>query len=166
MRSRIYTCASAFIGEWPLFNRKDSSIRFRVKLESNMKRLVDYLGSLRGGKIALWCYLLWYLAMAAFYFDPRPSLWLNSVGISVVIGTALVLSVIPPAGLKAMEKWAVARLYMMPFFVSSFGALIKDRGFVAVFSPSLRDNLIAIGACALFVACAYLARELRPRAAS
>lgn len=117
-----------------------------------MKRIVHYLGSLRAGKIALWCYLIWYLVMAHFYFDARPALWINSLGISLVIGTALVLSVLPPAGLRAMEKWVLARLFLMPFCVSSFAALIKDRGFFAVFSPSVSENLLATAACAGFVA--------------
>jgi hypothetical protein len=128
-------------------------------------RLTNYLASLRPGKIALWCYLIWYIVMAYFYFDPRPALWINSLGISAVIGTGLLLSVMPAAGVRAMDKWAVARLYMMPIGVSSFAALIKDRGFVVVFSPSLHENLIAAGACTLFVVCTWLARSLRPQAA-
>lgn len=126
-----------------------------------MSKLFHYLGTLRAGKIALWCYLIWYLAMTAFYFDARPALWVNSLGISIVIGAALVLSVLPPAGLRAMEKWAVARLFIMPFCVSSFAALIKDRGFVIVFSPSARENLLAAGACAVFVAAAMLCKSRR-----
>jgi hypothetical protein len=126
-----------------------------------MNRLLDYLGTLRAGKIALWCYLIWYLVMAYFYFDPRPALWINSLGISAVIGTGLLLSVMPAGGVRAIDKWAVARLYMMPVGVSSFAALIKDRGFVVVFSPSLRENLIAAGMCALFAATAWAARSLR-----
>jgi hypothetical protein len=130
-----------------------------------MRRLVHYLGNLRSGKIVLWCYLIWYLVMVSFYFDPRVSLWINSIGISAVMGTGLVLSVLPAGGLRAMEKWAVARLFMIPFCVSSFAALIKDRGFIVVFSPSLRENLIALGACALFVATTFVCRSLSQRAA-
>ncbi|MBM3344276.1 MAG: hypothetical protein FJY56_19505 [Betaproteobacteria bacterium] len=115
--------------------------------------------------MALWCYFIWYLVMAGFYFDARPALWLNSLGISLFIGTALVLSILPPAGLRALEKWAVARLFLVPFCVSSFAALIKERGFWVVFSPSLRDNLIAAGACTLFVAATWLCRPRKVRAA-
>jgi hypothetical protein len=130
-----------------------------------MSSALRYLAQLRTPKIILWCYLIWYLAITAFYFDPRPALWINSLGISAVIGTALVLSVLPPAGLRAMDKWAVARLFIMPFCVSSFAALIKDRGFVIVFSPSLRENLIALGACAAFVAATLVCKSLVQRAA-
>jgi len=125
-----------------------------------MKSLLRYLGNLRAGKAALWCYLLWYGVMAVHHFDARPSLWINSLGISLVIGTGLVLSVLPPAGIGAMEKWTVARLFMIPFCVSSFAALIKDQGFVVVFSPNLRENLIATGVCALFVAAAFVCKSL------
>ena len=105
--------------------------------------MLSYLRTLRPGIMLLWCYLIWYLAMLRFYFDPRPSLWINSLGISVVIGTGLILSVMPVGGPRAMEKWAVARLFLMPFAVSSFAALIKDHGFTVIFSPSLGENAIA-----------------------
>lgn len=121
---------------------------------------IAYLAQLRTPKIILWCYLIWYLVMAAFYFDTRAALWINSLGISVVIGIALVLSVLPPAGLRAMEKWALARLFMMPFCVSSFAALIKDQGFVVVLSPNLRENLIAGGACVIFIAATLIGKSL------
>jgi hypothetical protein len=130
-----------------------------------MTQLATYLGTLRAGKIALWCYLIWYLTMAGFHFDARPALWINSVGISLVIGSGLVLSVLPPAGLKAMNKWALARLYLMPFGVSSFAALIKEQGFIVVFSPHARENLLAAAACALFVAVALTCAKLRRPAA-
>ena len=125
-----------------------------------MCSVISYFARLRIAKIILWCYLIWYLAMAMFYFDARAALWINSLGISAVIGTALVLSILPPAGLRAVDKWSVLRLFLIPFGVSSFAALIKDRGFVIVFSPSIRENLIAIGACALFIAATLLCKKV------
>ena len=148
--SRFPFCGCASVASRATAYGASTRVSTSIKLPA-MKLLIIYLAQLRAGKIALWCYLIWYLVMAMFYFDPRPARWINSVGISVVIGTALILSVLPPAGVRVMEKWALARLFMMPFCVSSFAALIKERGFFVVFSPSLRDNLIAIGACALFV---------------
>lgn len=131
-----------------------------------MPNLFNYFAHLRAGKIVLWCYLIWYLAMAYFYFDPRPSLWINSLGISVVIGTALILSVLPAGGLRVMEKWAVARLFMMPLCVSGFAALIKDQGFVVIFSPKLAENAIAATACAVFIAITLVCRATVNRAGS
>jgi hypothetical protein len=129
-----------------------------------MQKLFHYLGNLRTGKIALWCYLIWYGVMTNLYFDPRLSLWINSLGISVIIGTALILSVIPAGGIRAMEKWTVARLFMMPFCVSSYAALIKDHGFIVIFSPKLAENATAAIACVIFVAVACVCKAaLKPR---
>ena len=84
-----------------------------------------YLTRLPPGKAVLWCYLIWYLSTVAHHFDPSPKLWLNALGISGVIGVALQLSV---AGATRPERWQTARLFMMPFGVSSFSALIKGQG--------------------------------------
>ncbi len=43
------------------------------------------------------------------------------------------------------------RLFLMPFCVSSFAALVKDAGYVLVFPPSLADNLIGLGAIGSFL---------------
>ena len=72
--------------------------------------------------------------MVRFYFDPNPQLWLNALGICGVIGTALGLSV------DRSSPWQTFRLYLMPFAVSSFAALIKERGFMVIFSPQLTEN--------------------------
>jgi len=117
-----------------------------------MKNLYLYLCNLRTAKIVLWCYLIWYCMIVYFYFDPKISLWITSIGISAVIGIALILSVLPAGGLRMMEKWQVVRLFMMPFCVSSFAALIKDHHFIVIFSPKATENLITAAICALFVA--------------
>ena len=128
-----------------------------------MQRPIAYLRDLCIGKIALWCYLIWYVVMVVFYFEARTSLWLNSLGISVIIGTGLILSVLPKGGIRAMEKWAVARLFIMPFAVSSFAALIKGQGFLVIFSPVWNENLIAAGACVLFAAVVTICKTLHSR---
>lgn len=113
-----------------------------------------YLARLTAGRIILWCYLLWYLFFAVRYFDPSQGLWLTSLGISLVIGTALVIST-RTGGAGRAGFWATARLYMMPFCVSSFSALVKGRGFFLVFSPRLIEDYLALGLCAAF--CAFVA---------
>jgi hypothetical protein len=123
-----------------------------------MKKLLTYFAELRSGKIVLWCYLIWYLVMLHYYFDPRLSLWINSLGISLVIGAGLILSVMPAGGIRAMDKWAVARLFMMPLAVSSFAALIKDHGFTVIFSSKLAENAVAAAACAAFIAITQVCR--------
>ena len=115
-----------------------------------MKGLIQYLYYLKLGKAVLWCYLIWYLVVVYFYFDPSPKLWLNSLGISAVIGTGLLLSVSSGENGKT-DHWQTFRLYLMPFCVSSFSALIKGQGFIIFISPRLRENLLAVACCVLFL---------------
>lgn len=119
-----------------------------------------YFAELRASQRVLWCYLLWYLLVLGRYFDPGPSLWMSSLGIAAIVGTALYLSV-ARAGDRAMRlgSWQIVRLYLMPFCVSSFAALIKGRGFVLIFYPSLRENVTAASACALFVVSTWALRR-------
>ena len=108
-----------------------------------------YLSNLSNGKLVLWCYLIWWGAAVFHHFDPSPSIWLNSVGISAVIGVALILSV---GGFKAAtrDRWQTFRLFAMPFCVSSFSSLIKGKGFILVFPPSLSELATAVALCTAF----------------
>ncbi len=121
-----------------------------------MHRLLIYLRQLSTAKQVLWCYLIWYLSMITFHFDPTPRLWLTSLGISVVIGIGLILSI---SGGGKPDFWTTARLFLMPFCVSSFSALVKDHGFVLLFSPVWREDLIALSVGAGFVLLCYLTRR-------
>ena len=109
-----------------------------------------YFARLSAGRITLWCYLIWYLSTVFRYFDPAPAVWLNSLGISLVVGIALLLSV-ERAGPGARDPWQTFRLFFMPFAVSSFSALIKGHGFLLVFPPSAAEAGLQLGACAAFV---------------
>lgn len=60
-----------------------------------MTLLLRYFSALPSGKLALWCYLIWYLGMLALYFNPSAEIWFNSLGISLVVGYALFLSTGP-----------------------------------------------------------------------
>jgi hypothetical protein len=125
--------------------------------------LSRYFAELPNGRIVLWCYLIWYLVTLAHHFDPAPAIWLNSAGISVLIGFALLLSV---GGLQraAADRWQTFRLFAMPFCVSSFAALIKGKGFVLVLPPSAAELALSVGACALFTAAVLMLRWRRRRA--
>ena len=118
-----------------------------------------YVARLPAGKVALWCYLVWYLVIVARYFDPSPGIWLNALGISGVIGVALWLGVRPPAG-GAVDRWQVFRLFLTPFCVSSFSSLIKGRGFFLIFPPRAGDLAIASAACLVFIAVVLLLKTL------
>jgi hypothetical protein len=124
--------------------------------------LLRYLADLTLPRMVLWCYLIWYGFVSIRYFDPSVRLWLSSLGISVIIGTGLYLSTAYGGRSRTrLETWQVLRLYIMPFCVSSFAALIKGRNFVLVFDPSLEANAAAAAGCAAFVGAAVLARRLR-----
>ena len=122
--------------------------------------VVRYLAHLNVAQRVLWCYLIWYLEVLARYFDPNPRLWMSSVGISAIIGTALYLSTVHSSAQKTvLSRWQIARLYIMPFCVSSFAALIKDRGFVLVFHPTQEANLHAAAACSMFLGLGWILRQ-------
>lgn len=115
-----------------------------------MPALFRYFAALSTGKTVLWCYLIWYLATVARYFDPAPAIWLNALGISAVIGTALVLSV-NRQGFRRLDPWPTFRLFLMPFCVSSFSQLIKGKGFLVILPPQATEALASLALCAAFV---------------
>jgi hypothetical protein len=112
--------------------------------------LLRYFGSLPPRKVALWCYLIWYLTSVAYFFDPSPWLWLNSAGISLVIGIALQFSV--SAASPKDRRWQTFRLFLIPFCVSSFAALIKGNGYILIFPTKPLILLSSIAACLVFIA--------------
>jgi hypothetical protein len=120
---------------------------------------IAYLRGLSPGRAILWCYLIWYLVMAGFYFDPSPRQWLTSAGLSVVIGLALILSVSTPGG-RRPRGWQLMRLFLVPFCVSSFSALVKDHGFILIFSPRSAETLLALGLCGAFCLTVALLKRL------
>jgi hypothetical protein len=114
-----------------------------------MVSLIAYIKALNTPRIVLWCYLLWYLVMTIFHFDPAPGIWMTSIGISFIIGFALDLNG-RAGGAPRARGWPLVRLYLFPFCVSSFSALIKDQGFILIFSPVPMETGIAIGVCLAF----------------
>ena len=114
-----------------------------------MKWLMKYFQDIKLNKLILWCYLIWYLVIIIFYFEPTLKIWINAIGISVVIGTALVLSV--SASDSKVDYWQTFRLYLMPFCVSSFSSLIKDQGFIVIISPKPQETILAILSCVIFL---------------
>lgn len=111
---------------------------------------LNYFARLKSGKLILWCYLIWYLVTLYNYFDPSPAIWLNSLGISAVIGFALLLS-IGGSDSKSSDLWQTFRLFLMPFCVSSFSSLIKGHGFILIAPPSIYELSISVGSCISFV---------------
>ena len=127
-----------------------------------LSRLVRYLERLTTGRVILWCYAIWYVVNIACRFDPRLSIWLTSVGLSGIIGFALLISTRSSRnGTTQLDGWQIFRLFLMPFCVSSFAALVKDAGYILIFPPTLKENLIGFSAIAAFLA---IVAPLRRRA--
>ena len=114
-----------------------------------MKGLIQYLYEIKLDKAILWCYLIWYVTVVCFHFDPSVKIWINSIGISAVIGTGLMLSVSSSKGER--DRWQAFRLYLMPFCVSSFSALIKEEGFIVFISPNIKETIVSESCCVLFI---------------
>lgn len=129
-----------------------------------LKRLTKYLAGLSAGRFILWCYFIWWAVVLVRYFDPRPRLWLTSVGLSLIIGVALLINTTRSGTSRVrLEAWPTFRLFVTPFCVSSFSALVKDKGFILIFSPRPVEMLVALGLCGLFGLSVLAARHGRVR---
>ncbi len=121
--------------------------------------LLRYVSTLTRGRLILWCYLIWYCVVLIRHFDPSPRLWLTSLGLSAIVGLALYLSTTAGAQRIRLGFWPTFRLFLIPFCVSSFAALVKDEGFVLIFSPDPGEIALSLGLCALFCAAVALGRR-------
>ena len=111
--------------------------------------IVRYFAKVPAPKLVLWCYLAWYFTIAACYFDPSPVVWLTALGMSGLIGIALIFATKVPG--QAMDRWTMFRLFLFPFCVSSYSALIKGKGFFLIFPTEARPLLGGVAACAVVV---------------
>jgi hypothetical protein len=125
---------------------------------------LDYFRKLDTPRTILWCYAIWYGVVLVRYFDANPQIWLTSLGLSAIIGCALLLSTRAAMKGPPMAGWGVFRLFLMPFCVSSFSALVKGRGFILIFSPKLEETLTAAALCAVFCGSIVLFRRRRASA--
>jgi hypothetical protein len=126
-----------------------------------MHRLLVYLANLTTGRIILWCYAIWYVVNVTNHFDTRPRIWLTSIGLSAIIGTALLISTRSSSrGTTTLDGWQIFRLYLMPFCVSSFAALVKDAHYILVFPPTLKENLIGVALVILFILTVFAFKAL------
>ncbi|MGJ8644974.1 MAG: hypothetical protein ACSHX9_16335 [Luteolibacter sp.] len=123
--------------------------------------MLYYFANIDSPKRILWCYLIWYIAIVAQYFEPLTNMWLSSVGIAALIGYALNLAASQKG--RTTDKWVVFRLYVFPFCVSSYSALIKGKGFLLLFPGELKPFAIASAACAVFVGFTILCRSISAR---
>ena len=112
------------------------------------RKLLRYLAGLSGGRLVLWWYFIWWLVVLVRHFDSSPRLWLTSVGLSVIIGAALLINTTRSGSRRVeLETWPAFRLFITPFCVSSFAALVKGKGFVLIFSPHIGELIVAVVVC-------------------
>jgi hypothetical protein len=123
--------------------------RREVDMAEKEHGLLHYFATLSTSRMVLWCYLIWYLNVLIRYFDPNPRLWLTSLGIGAVVGFALILSTSGSASRKR-DGWQTFRLFLMPFCVSSFSAMVKGQGFVVIFAPDIEVNMVPLTVIAAF----------------
>ena len=123
------------------------------------RRLWHYLATLSAGRFALWCYFIWWAVVLVRYFDPNYRVWLTSLGLSVIIGAALYINTRSGMTAVRLEPWPTFRLFLTPFCVSSFAALVKGRGFILIFSPRVGEMAVAAGICAALGGLALAARR-------
>jgi hypothetical protein len=127
----------------------------------------SYLANLSGGRFVLWCYFIWWAVVLVRYFDRSPRLWLTSLGLSVIIGLALVINATASGTSRLrLEPWPTFRFFVIPFCVSSFAALVKGQGFVLILSPRWEETGAALGLCAFLGAAVLVAKRLRVRPAA
>jgi hypothetical protein len=127
-------------------------------------KLLAYLANLSAGRFVLWCYFIWWVVVLVRYFDPRPRLWLTSLGLSLIIGVALLINTTRSGTSRVrLEPWPTFRLFVTPFCVSSFSALVKDKAFLLIFSPRPAEMWVALGLCLFLGVSVLLARHSRAR---
>jgi hypothetical protein len=126
--------------------------------------VLSYLQGLTTGRIILWCYFIWYIVVVVRYFDPNPLIWLTSIGLSAIIGFALFVNTTRSGEKRlTLARWQVFRLFLTPFCVSSFSALVKGRGFILIFSPDPAEIGFAGALCLAFVLAARVSRITQRR---
>lgn len=128
--------------------------------------LFRYLQNLSTGRIILWCYFIWWAVSVVHHFDASPRIWLTSLGLSGIIGAALLISTQSGGRWVWPNGWVVFRLFLMPFCVSSFAALVKSAGYILVFPPSLQENATGVGLIALFLLVVWAVKKAQAAAAS
>lgn len=121
-----------------------------------------YFATLSTGRLILWCYFIWYAVVLVRYFDPAPRIWLTSLGLSLIVGAALYISTAASGSTKLkLDRWQTFRLFLMPFCVSSFAALVKGKGFILIFSPRVEEILIAVAVCAALCLIVFVLKQVK-----
>ncbi|MES2239941.1 MAG: hypothetical protein V4497_06735 [Bacteroidota bacterium] len=122
------------------------------------KSAIKYVLKMKMPKIILWCYLIWYFSIMSIYFESSLRLWASSLGISLIIGFALILST-SQQGIN-QDIWIKIRLFLFPFCVSSYSATIKGHDFILLFPNNRTHLFIGIMNCMLFVCLIWIVKRV------
>ena len=123
--------------------------------------LLRYLAQLPVGHRILWSYVIWWAVMMHYYFRMDVRLWLMSLGIGIIVGFALMLSTGPVSIERFRSRfWESLRLFICPFMVSSFSALVVGRDFILVFSPRWMENTAALSGIAVFLLLVFISKRI------
>jgi len=120
---------------------------------------VAYLAGLDSARMFLWSGLIWYLTMSLRHPPVSAVTWLQSAGIAFVVGAILLANTSESGGAPRPRKfWPTARLFIIPFCVSSFSMTMHASGLVLIFSREMRDNLWGLAAVSSFLLLCRAAR--------
>ena len=123
--------------------------------------LLRYLAQLPVGHRILWSYVIWWAVMMHYYFRMDVRLWLMSLGIGIIVGFALMLSTGPVSIERFRSRfWESLRLFICPFMVSIFSALVVGRDFILVFSPRWMENTAALSGIAVFLLLVFISKRI------
>lgn len=126
-------------------------------------RLLRDLSTLNHARIILWCAFIWYAAMVARYGEPKPALWVRSLGLAAIVGTILTLNAVPRSGgIRGLGFWPLFRFFLIPFCVSSFSTFTTGHGFILIFPPSRPGNASAVIPVVIFRTVVGVAKILPP----
>lgn len=121
-------------------------------MNCDFNQLNRYIKAMPTSMLILWCYVAWYLVMVIFHLKVDLQLWVNSLGISIIVGLALVLATGDFSSARLdKEFWQVLRLFLCPFLVSSFSSVRMGNGFFLIFSSQLFENIVAATFCIVIV---------------
>lgn len=63
---------------------------------------------------------------------------------------------------RKIDRRVVFRLFLIPFCVSSYSALIKGKGFILLFPPNLNNLLVCSLSCFGVMALHFICRSIAP----
>ena len=116
--------------------------------------MIRYLAGISSGRFVLWCYFIYWIVIVVRYFEASIQIWLTSLGLSAIIGFALYINTTRSGASRVqLGWWPTFRLFLTPFCVSSFSALVKGKDY-----PRILEAALAAAGCGALAMAIWLAR--------